>query len=643
MKSDDQLRLPEGATRGPRTEPAPRAYAAGLDGLRALAVTAVVVYHVNPAWLPGGFLGVDVFFGLSGYLITHLLITEWQRHGRIDLRGFWLRRARRLLPALAVVLLTATAAAAVLRPNRLESISGSLLSAATFTNNWWQISTHASYFASFGPPPLFEHLWTLSVEEQFYLLWPLTLLALLRLMRGRAARTALVLALVAASATAMALLHEPGVDPSRVYFGTDTHAFPLLIGAALALLRPTARLLPRRYRLQQCCGRLLTLRPVDGIGAAGLIVLAVMAGSVSQNDGLMYPGGFVLVALATGAAVIGSVQPLGALATLLGTSVPRWIGKRSYGIYLWHFPLISLATPDRRTPADAPLNAIAAAVASVALAALSYRWVEQPIRRSGVVAALRRLRDACFSTRAGRTRTAWVTGAVVLASATVTTLAATSAPAPRGSRGPLAHAPAGRRSPSLPPLSGRTVPAGKVSAIGDSVMVAATSALKETFPDITIDADVGRQLSAASREVNALKKKGTLGDTVIIALGTNGTGGEAALQAAIDAIGPGKRIVLVTCHVGQPWQKSVNNAIGSVAKRHDNVAVADWNKAISGHDDLLAADGVHPGPGGAKIYADTIAAALATLPATPRRARAAGTRDGGAPIPAFGAPGRARG
>ena len=216
----------------------------GLDGLRGLAVIAVIAFHEQLSAFPGGFLGVNVFFVLSGYLITDLLTAHWNQYGRLDLRGFWARRARRLLPALAVLLVVVTAATAVIEPAQLAALRSALLAAVTYSSNWWQALAHQSYFARFGPPPPLQHLWSLAIEEQFYLVWPLLLIVILKTCRSRHLRAGLAWSGAALSALAMALVYVPGGDPSRVYYGTDTHASALFIGSALALTWPLRRLGP---------------------------------------------------------------------------------------------------------------------------------------------------------------------------------------------------------------------------------------------------------------------------------------------------------------------------------------------------------------------------------------------------------------
>ena len=239
--------------------------APGLDGVRALAVLAVLAFHGGMRGAPGGFLGVDVFFVLSGYLITDLLVAQRARRGRLDLRGFWVRRARRLLPALAVVLVTVTAAVAVIEPGQLGALRPALAAALTYSSNWYEALHHVSYFAAFGPPPPLQHLWSLAIEEQFYLAWPLILGLVLLLAETRRVRACAAWLGAAASALLMAILYTPGADPSRVYYGTDTHATALLIGSAIALTWPLARLATASQELTQ---------RLDFIGMAGLAVLA---------------------------------------------------------------------------------------------------------------------------------------------------------------------------------------------------------------------------------------------------------------------------------------------------------------------------------------------------------------------------------
>ncbi|KLU60953.1 O-acetyltransferase OatA [Peptococcaceae bacterium CEB3] len=345
----------------------------GLDGLRALAVLAVIAYHLNLAWLPDGLLGVGLFFVLSGYLITDLLVAEWKLNGRIDLKNFWLRRARRLLPALFVMLAGVVVWLALVDPSRLSSLWGDVLAAVFYVSNWWFVFHHVSYFARFGPPSPLGHLWSLAVEEQFYLIWPLLLWLGLRFVPKRGRLVGLILLGALASAAVMALLYQPGMDPSRVYYGTDTRAFALLMGAALALVWPSRRLtstLP------------VTARSIlDAVGLAALLVVVYMMVRTNQYQTFLYRGGLVLFSAAAVVLVAVLAHPAGRLGKMFGGQPWRWLGERSYGIYLWHYPVIVLTSPAVNTGGVNVWRALGQVAASIGLAALSWRLVEDPIRR----------------------------------------------------------------------------------------------------------------------------------------------------------------------------------------------------------------------------------------------------------------------
>ncbi|WP_027094269.1 acyltransferase family protein [Cohnella thermotolerans] len=348
-------------------------YMPGLDGLRALSVLAVIAYHLDLPWAPGGYLGVGVFFVLSGYLITDQLVAKWQRDRRLDLKSFWLRRARRLLPAMLLMIVAVSAWLAAADPSRLRSLGGDVLSAVTYVNNWWLIYHKVSYFESFGPPSPFGHFWSLAVEEQFYLLWPLLLIVGLKFVPQRGKLAGLMIAGAAASAIAMALLYSPDADPSRVYYGTDTRVFGLLIGAALAVVWPSAKL-PEDVRPRVRIG-------LDIAGAVALALVLYMMGSMQEYDAFPYRGGLALLSLAAALLVACLAHPASRLARLLAAKPLRWLGVRSYGIYLWHFPVIALTSPAVDTDGVNGLRAALQVGASLALAALSWKFVEEPILR----------------------------------------------------------------------------------------------------------------------------------------------------------------------------------------------------------------------------------------------------------------------
>src|SRR5215210_5623789 len=350
-------------------------YMPGLDGLRAIAVLAVIAYHLNPAWAPGGLLGVGVFFTLSGYLITDLLLGQREATGSLRLGDFWLRRARRLLPALFLMLAVVGAWVTLLDRSLLPGLRGDVLAATAYVSNWWNIVREASYFARFGPPPPLDHLWSLAVEEQFYLIWPWLLLLGLRFLPGRYTMALVTLAGAAVSAAAMAVIYQPGIDPTRVYEGTDTRVFGLLVGAALAMVWPSRKLSAERITRR---GRLI----LDGLGVAGLMLVAFLILLTSEYSPSLYKGGIVLLTVATTMTVAALVHPASWLGVAVGWTPLRWIGVRSYGIYLWHYPIIVLTAPGMQQ-ASLGLQTIQV-VATVAVAALSWQFFEEPIRRGAI-------------------------------------------------------------------------------------------------------------------------------------------------------------------------------------------------------------------------------------------------------------------
>ena len=363
-----------------RTQPtdAPRlGYQPGLDGLRALAVTAVLLYHAGYTWIPGGFLGVEVFFVISGYLITALLVEEYRKDGAIRLRQFWMRRARRLLPALFLLLAVVCTYTALFLPGEAAKVRGDAVAAFFYATNWYSIFSKQSYFAALGRPSLFRHLWSLAVEEQWYLAWPVVFFAGMRTVRGRATRlVGPILLLALGSTLLMRVLFVPDVDPSRVYYGTDTRASGLLIGAALACFWAP-------WRRHSSSASIVP----DLLGVGALVAVVAFAINSDEYAPFLYRGGFTLLSLATAVLIAAVVHPQAKLLrAVLGCAPLRWIGLRSYGIYLWHWP-VYLVMRAQDVGFDGWRLMAARLAVIVVLVEVSYRFIEMPVR-SGLLSRL---------------------------------------------------------------------------------------------------------------------------------------------------------------------------------------------------------------------------------------------------------------
>lgn len=612
----------------------------GLDGIRALAVAGVVIYHLGAPWMRGGFLGVDVFFVLSGYLITTLILDEVERTGRFSFRSFYVRRARRLLPALGLLLLVVAGVGLVFRSEAAE-LRGDIVAALGYASNWWQIAADRSYFELVSRPPLLQHLWSLAIEEQFYLVFPLVALLAIRWGRARVGQLAAVLAIgstVAMGAIAIRTSTPVPNDPSRVYFGTDTHSMGLLVGAAMASVWMPWRTWQRAGSWAQERGmsvRRFEAGVTDVLGVLALLAVVSAFIWVDEFSAALYRGGFLAFSVVA-AILIGAVaDPAGVLGRQLGRQPLRWLGERSYGIYLWHWPVFVLSRPGIDVEASPWLATPVRIAAVLALAEVSYRCVELPIRRGALGRAMAGARrTGAVHRRATLQVGAVATGLVVVAVSVAVALAqvptATAAgntwqpgttPAVRLTPSPtlaaperphpMAHLPATTPSPAPAPAAAPPPPPdpiGGASAFGDSVMLGAAADLNAR--GIGVDAAESRQFGVMADLVLAAAAAGTLGHTVIVHGGTNGPIDEAALRRLLDSTRD-RRMYLVNVHVPRTWQSFNDDLFARVAPEYPNVHVLDWSTLATANRPWLYDDDIHLRPGGGREgYAAWILASI---------------------------------
>ena len=588
----------------------PSRYIAPIDGLRALAVTAVILYHLGINWIPGGFLGVDLFFVISGYVITRLLLDSILSKGALALREFYVARVRRLLPPVLFMLTGTTFLIAAWKPDAIHRFLSDLPYVLTGSENWHLVAVHQDYFQAIGRPPLLQHTWSLGVEIQFYILWPLILLLILKYLgKKRVAQASLVIAFISGLAL---FIYSLRVDSSstnqisHIYFGTDTHSLGLFLGAALAVSWVPANLSKNISERAQDF--------VDGIGVVGLLGLLCTFFFIDESNAALYRVAFPLAALFGVAIITSLVHPASRFAPLMSARPLVWIGQRSYGIYLWHWVVFQVTRPNvDLAGANWAINA-ARILIVIALADISLRWIEIPIRRGVLSTWIRGLKYRSKSTR--RKQKLWIISATValLFSTSAASWAAwmedynrTSGGSGNSSVGVFTH----NQSDSSV-ISNSTTNSNKKTGLwvtGDSIILGIRDKLQSHFPIELINARVGRQIGELIQVVQS-DKVGLASSTVIFDIGNNNHLTESDVRTLFDLLKNQPKMIVVNTAVPRPWRDDNNRIISAVVADYPQAHLVDWARISFGHPEYFAPDGVHLSDTGGDVYVGAILEAL---------------------------------
>jgi len=574
-------------------------YIPAIDGLRAVAVIAVMLYHLGVPWIPGGFLGVDLFFVISGYVITRLLLDSIQRSGGLDLRAFYKSRLRRLLPPLAFMIVTTTLFIGVWAPDTIKRLLTDTPFSLLGVMNWWLVFRQADYFEAIGRPPLLQHTWSLGVEAQFYLVWPLILLLVLRQL-GRKVIPAAALIIAIGSGVALFLV-SLSVDSnssqsiSHVYFGTDTHSIGLFLGAALAV-----NWIPQNLKID-IAKRAQDV--IDGIGVFGFLGILACFLFIDQGNPTLYKIAFPLAGIFGCAIIMSVVHPASRFAPLLQGKAILWIGERSYAIYLWHWIIFQVTRPSVDI-AGASWALYALRVLIVfALADISLRWVELPFRNGYI--------ESWFRGMKYRTKKVRVRQQTTLALSIISVLVATSLV----SANAIAISDRNLAKLKLEITSEAQVqtqitnPSEGLWVAGDSVILGIRNELSNRRQVGLINAHVGRQAPELIEVLNKDKAR-MQGAPIIVNMGNNNRLGESEVVSIFEAIKDQPQIIVINTAVPRGWKDENNSLIQQVASGYQNVKIVDWNAISQGHPEYFAPDGVHLVPTGISVYVDAILSEL---------------------------------
>ncbi|AGN35041.1 acyltransferase family protein [Bacillus sp. GM2] len=621
-------------------------YIPGLDGLRAFAVLAVIAYHLNMSWADGGFIGVDIFFVLSGYLITSIILPAYGNDISLTFRDFWVRRIRRLLPAATLMIFATVIWVALFNRELMHTVRGDAISSLLYVSNWWFIFHDLSYFDSFGSPSPLKNLWSLAIEEQFYFIWPIILLLGIYIFKKRERLAAAVVLCALCSAVWMSILYVPGGDPSRVYYGTDTRAFELLIGCALALVWPMKRLSGNRLPSS-------LKHALHGTELAAFALLMMSIYFVDEFSPFLYHGGMLLISIIAAILIACVSHPSSFLGFVLSVKPLRWIGKRSYGIYLWHYPVIVLSTPVQEIGNPVFWHVAIKVAVTFILAELSYRFIEKPIRQDGFKPFVSRV----FLDKITEWKTASVPSKISIglmfaallifagglsgladekkqpqqaySKSYEETSASADQPADKSEErkdDKKAQAESGKddetksrqkaggdeSSNTKDEQSAEKEPdhiEKEVLAVGDSVMLDIASSLRKKIPGITIDGQVGRQVREALQLTSTYASFNHSDKAVVIELGTNGYFTDSQMDALLDAFSNAD-VYLVNTRVPRQWESKVNESLRKQADSRQNVTLVDWHTEALKHPEYFTADGVHLMPKGTEALASLIVKAM---------------------------------
>ena len=574
-----------------------------IDGLRAIAVAAVVLYHLGISWIPGGFLGVDLFFVISGYVITRLILDSINQSSALDLRAFYAARLRRIYPGFIFMVICTIIFIGVWAPEAIKRFLTDLPYALTGSINWYLVARNQDYFETIGRPPLLQHTWSLAVELQFYLIWPIILLTVLKYFgKKNVARIALAIAIISGVTlfiVSLSLDQANAQQISHIYFGTDTHSLGLFLGSALAV-----------SWIPQNLSAAITKRAqdvIDGIGVVGLLGLISVFLFIDQSNANLYRIAFPLAGIFGCLVIISLVHPASRFAPIISTAPFRWVGQRSYGIYIWHWVIFQVTRPSVDLSGQTWALYLARVLLVLALADISLRWVEIPFRQGAVQNWFRGMKYRSAKVKLRQQLSLLTSISTVLAITSVISVQAIN----------QADQISNKVLEEIIPIEPNQQDLGSTTGLwvtGDSVILGIRSKLESKEHISLINARVGRQ-APELLAVMRVDQTSVPSSPVIFNLGNNNALSEQTVIDIFETIKNQPQIIVVNTAVPRAWKDANNEIISKVSARYPNVKLVDWDRISKGRPELFAPDGVHLSPTGSDVYVDLVLSLFTKTPA----------------------------